>query len=70
MDSAEVNHTGLFRNKPERDMRYMDFCCIQERSLSVVGEKSYVERGIQISEMARLMRTEKKKLPGDFSEVR
>ena len=29
-------------------------------SLYVVGEKSYVERGNQISEMARLMRTEKK----------
>ena len=51
-------------------MRYIDYCCIQEMSLSVVGEKSYVERGNQISEMARLMGIEKKKLAGDFSEVR
>ena len=31
-------------------------------SLYVVSEKSYVERGNQISEMARLMRTERKNL--------
>ena len=58
------------KTRPERDMKYIDYCYIQEMSLSLVGEKSHVERGNQISEMARLMRTEKKKLAVDFSEVR
>ena len=43
-------------------MRYIDYCCIQELSLS--GGREIVRRtvGNQISEMVRLMRTEKKHL--------
>ena len=60
--TAEVNHTGLFRNEPEKDMRYIDYCCIQGLSLS--GRREIVRRTVsnQISEMVRLMRTEKKNL--------
>ena len=35
-----------------------------------MGAKSYVKLGNQISEMARLMRTEKKKPAGEISELR
>ena len=62
--TAEVNHAGLFRNEPERDMRHIlvDYCCIQQ--LSPSGGREIISRtvGNQISEMVRLMRTDKKNL--------
>ena len=45
-------------------------CSESKNSASLVGEKSYVGLGHQISEMARLMRTEKKKLLVKIPEMR
>ena len=43
-------------------MRYIDYCCIQGLSLSGGREIIRIELGNQVSEMARLMRTEEKNL--------
>ena len=54
------SNTAAAATRLGRVNRYIDYNAVSKNWASLVGEKSYAELDNQISEMARLMRTEKK----------